>query len=117
MVIRNDQYGALLMLWNKGLQDLISNIDTTAPSPEEDAKIEEQRRLFYVAITRARQTLILSSVTRLPLKTARKMLIKKGKYSGGMLETITSTFIHELGPQCPAAVTGQRFLNTARVQS
>ena len=43
---------------------------------EQDAELEEQRRLFYVAVTRTTQVLLLSSVTRLPRKLAYSMRLE-----------------------------------------
>lgn len=99
------------------LQGLIPSIDTDASPQDQQRAMEEQRRLFYVAITRARQVLVLSSVTSLPTATAHKMRVRMSRTSGRTVRTITSQFIHELGPQCPAAVTGQQFLGATRVQA
>ena len=64
----------------------------------QDMVLEEQRRLFYVALTRTRQTLVLSSVTNLPADVAHRLRARS--------RTITSRFIHELGPARPAAILG-----------
>lgn len=73
---------------------------------EEERLREEQRRLFYVAITRPRKTLVLSSVLCLPRGLAHQM---RARVTGGnreVADTIASTFISELGPQCPGPVFG-----------
>ena len=49
------------------------SIDTDDTPQEQQRSLEEQRRLFYVAITRTRQTLILSSMTGLPAAAAFKL--------------------------------------------
>ena len=98
------------------LQGLIPNIDTDNTPQEQQRSLEEQRRLFYVAITRTRQTLILSSMTGLPAAAAFKMP-RTIRTVNGTARTIASQFIHELGPQCPAAVTGQQFLANMAVQA
>lgn len=74
---------------------------------ERNRSLEEQRRLFYVAITRTRNVLVLSSVTQLPRDLAHRM----GAYvqRGGNpthAHTIASRFLSELGPSRPAAVLG-----------
>jgi superfamily I DNA/RNA helicase len=69
-------------------------------------RLEEQRRLFYVAITRARQTLVLSSVRSLPRDLAYRMRASVVGGNRDFAETITSTFIAELGQACPDAVPG-----------
>jgi len=73
--------------------------------------LEEQRRLFYVAITRVQQQLILSSVSKVPKKEAYSMGLKvaNGSY---YVTTITSRFIGELGEMCPNPISGSEFLGT-----
>ena len=99
------------------LQGLIPGIDNDATPQEQHRAMEEQRRLFYVAITRTRQTLILSSVTGLPSAVAFRMRAQTTRIVGTTAQTVASQFIHELGPQCPAAVTGQQFLANTAVQA
>jgi DNA helicase-2/ATP-dependent DNA helicase PcrA len=69
-------------------------------------RIEEQRRLFYVAITRTRQTLVLSSVNSLPRDLAYRMRVTVVDGNRDCGNTITSTFISELGEACPEAISG-----------
>lgn len=71
---------------------------------------EEQRRLFYVAITRARRTLVLSSVTSLPRGIAHAMGARVQGGGRDYGETITSTFLRELGPACPRPIPGRDLL-------
>lgn len=99
------------------LQGLIPSIDTDASPQDQQRAMEEQRRLFYVAITRARQVLVLSSVTSLQRATAHRMRVRMGRSRGKTARTLTSQFIHELGPQCPAAVTGEQFLEATTVRA
>lgn len=98
------------------LQGLTPYLDESLTPHDRRRALEEQRRLFYVAITRAQQTLVLSSVTSLPVATAFKMGAQTTRTVYGRALTIASQFIHELGPTCPAAVTGAQFLETAMVQ-
>jgi superfamily I DNA/RNA helicase len=71
--------------------------------------LEEQRRLFYVSITRARQILVLSSVTSLPSDLAYRMGVEvRGR--GNTVATITSRFVNELGPTRPNPIRGERLL-------
>lgn len=79
-------------------------------SSDETRSLEEQRRVFYVAITRTRQSLVLSSVMTIPLSDAHRMRVKFKKQSGSNAHTIASQFLSDLGPKCPAAVTGPAFL-------
>ncbi len=67
--------------------------------------LEEQRRLFYVAITRCRDVLVLSSVLHLQKSIAHKIgAIVRGRGAIGV--SISSRFISELGPNRPAPVAG-----------
>ena len=74
------------------------NLDET---PAEQAQILlEQRRLFYVAITRCTEILVLSSTLRLQRNFAFKI---GAQIQGGSdpVRAVTSQFIAELGPQAP----------------
>lgn len=78
---------------------------------EQQRKLQEQRRLFYVAITRCRDILVLSSVTQLEKSTAYKIgaIVRGG---GSVAGTITSRFINELGPNKPTPVTGTTWIES-----
>jgi DNA helicase II / ATP-dependent DNA helicase PcrA len=87
------------------IEGLMPSIDYQAPADIQQASLEEQRRLFYVAITRTRTTLVLSSVRRLPRDLAWKI---GAQVRGGDLThagTITTRFLAELGPSLPRAAT------------
>jgi superfamily I DNA/RNA helicase len=77
--------------------------------------IEEQRRLFFVALTRTRQTLILSSVSSLPRDMAHKMRVPLRGGDATYARTRASMFISELGSSAPRPIDGQSFLNTLSV--
>lgn len=94
------------------LEGLMPSIDNGAPEAEQIRSLEEQRRLFYVAITRARKVLVLSSVTMLPIKLAHRMRARVVISRGQNVPTITSRFISELGQECPAVITGDNFLRS-----
>ncbi len=70
----------------------------------------EHRRLFYVAITRTRRILILSSVIRLDRGLAHRMRARVGAGNRTHAATIASRFLAELGPSRPAAVLGTAVL-------
>jgi DNA helicase-2/ATP-dependent DNA helicase PcrA len=94
----------------------IEGIMPTAPSDDltfdqQQRYVEEQRRLFYVAITRTRGTLVLSSALRLPRDLAYRMRVQIHGGDNQDAYTIASSFIAELGPECPRSITGGQFLS------
>jgi superfamily I DNA/RNA helicase len=79
--------------------------DSLTPE-DERIKLEEQRRLFYVAITRARQTLVLSSVLLIPRENVHSMRVQVRGGNQDYAGTITTRFIGELGPAAPEPIRG-----------
>jgi DNA helicase-2/ATP-dependent DNA helicase PcrA len=84
------------------------------PPAEADAMIEEQRRLFFVGITRVKAsaaenkpgTLILTYAREMPSSAALQAGIAASKTQYGKARLIASRFIKELGPSAPAPVAG-----------
>lgn len=72
--------------------------------------LEEQRRLFYVGLTRCRRSLVLSSSVRVPLPFANKMNIRIIKKDEQFAYTKASSFLDELGPNAPKAIRGDEML-------
>lgn len=70
----------------------------------------EQRRLFYVAMTRTRRMLILSTVAQLERGLAHRMRARVGVGDRTHAATIASRFLSELGPRRPIAVLGSTVL-------
>jgi len=91
------------------VEGTIPREDNNVTPAVQQQKLEEQRRLFYVAITRARNTLVLSSFTQLRRHEAHKMMPHVRSNTAGA-QAITSRFVRELGPARPAAMTGDAFL-------
>lgn len=92
------------------IEGLIPSNPRHLPFEEEMRFREEQRRLFYVAITRARRTLVLSSTLTLPRDLAHRMgapVVGRNPVNG---RTIASSFLAELGSTCPRPVIGQQWL-------
>ncbi|MCL4247132.1 MAG: ATP-dependent helicase [Anaerolineae bacterium] len=102
---------AKLVIVTGFIQGLIPSLGDDKLSEEaKDIYLEEQRRLLYVAITRTKHTLVLSSVASIPrneLHNMRAVTPKGGTKSHAY--TITSSFLRELGPSCPNPVTGARW--------
>ncbi|MBI4507854.1 MAG: ATP-dependent helicase [Chloroflexi bacterium] len=93
------------------IEGLIPFIDDDLPPADSERSLHEQRRLFYVAITRTRQTLVISSFVRLPRDLAHRM--GAPVRGGGPTEanTIASQFIDELGPRKPDTISGDDFFH------
>jgi len=88
------------------IEGLIPFVKSNLPLAEQARMLEEQRRLFYVAITRTRNILVLSSVTELPRNLAYRMGAEVRGGNRTHAKTIASRFLSELGPARPEAVPG-----------
>jgi len=73
---------------------------------------QEQRRLFYVAITRTRNILVLSSVIELPRNLAHRMGAQVRGGNRTHARAVASQFFSQLGPATPYAVLGTSILGT-----
>jgi len=85
---------------------LIPYIDDDISLAEMPAHLEEQRRVFYVALTRAKEILVISSAATLPRRLARQIgaIVQGGnRYVG---QTVACEFIDDLGPNAPATLFG-----------
>ncbi|MEX2247734.1 MAG: ATP-dependent helicase [Dehalococcoidia bacterium] len=72
-----------------------------------EAQLEEQRRLFYVAMTRTRRVLLLSSGRRMRVDLARRMgmfRVPPGTY----FDNQVSRFVSEVTPPAPATLTPEQ---------
>jgi ATP-dependent DNA helicase UvrD/PcrA len=89
------------------VQGLIPAIDKKLTPAIAVKLLLEQRRLFYVAVTRAREWLVLSSALRIDLGLAHKIgaVVRRGGVA------LTSQFIGELGPAAPAPQLGHEWLD------
>ena len=75
--------------------------------------MREQRRLFYVAITRCTQTLVISSFTGITRQLAWKIGAQVVWGPGPNGPTVASQFSDELGPAAPAAKRGSLWARLA----
>ncbi|WP_048190698.1 UvrD-helicase domain-containing protein [Methanobacterium sp. SMA-27] len=69
-------------------------------------QLEEQRRLFYVGITRTTNILVISSFLQWPSELAYKYVPNLMRRGGGFVRTRTSPFIFELGSKAPKVISG-----------
>ena len=93
------------------VEGLTPRIAQEGSKSELKSSLEEQRRLFYVATTRARRTLVISSFSSIADSKAHKLLLR-GRRRGRDFRTLASRFIEELGNNCPSAVLGKKLLKS-----
>ena len=91
------------------VQGALPRVDRDARGAAARAQLEEQRRLLYVALTRTRKVLVLSSVGRLRGEDAHKLRIP-GARRGRVRPVTASRFLRELGPEAPKPVAGDELL-------
>jgi superfamily I DNA/RNA helicase len=92
------------------VEGLIPTIPSNTTPVEQERALEEQRRLFYVAITRARRILVLSSMTQIPRDVAYRLGVQFYRRTPTHVQTIASRFLTELGPASPRPTTGNLIL-------
>ena len=103
-----------------GIVDGILPTVTSTERIEIAATVEEGRRLFYVALTRAVNELVVSSSGSMDLADAnsRGVAIQKSTIrrlgDRFTVRTITSPYIAELGPSAPRSERGAKWLAARR---
>ena len=93
-------------------EGLLPFIDPKKPSGHPANNIAEQRRIFYVAITRCTEVLMLSSFIRIDASYARDINIQSVPDGKFYRKTIASRFLSELGPTAPHTRTGSEWQNS-----
>jgi len=87
----------------------LPSVDSDTPPEEQVAQLDEQRRLFYVAITRATKVLIISSAISLPLGDALRggANIRRRTFVNGQSFAMTAftPFLQDLGPTAPVPIS------------
>ncbi len=96
---------------SKGLTKKIVILSTcnqglTPMNCSDDHSLQEQRRLFYVALTRCRKKLLISSIANIDYATARRLNMQ---VNGNRAQT--SQFIDELGRNAPRVQIGNQWLS------
>ena len=97
-----------------GLVGLMPRVDENVPEDERRAEFEEQRRLFFVGMTRTTRILVFSSYSQLPSSVAQNLRARRGRYipADESYVTFASSFLEETGYALPAAVRGRNWLST-----
>ena len=91
------------------IQGMIPFQDRDETPDEQSANLQEQRRLFYVVITRCTELLVLSSAVRIERKLAWKLRVELARGRSAFGNTIASQFTDELGPSAPAPISGNQW--------
>ena len=90
------------------VQGLIPGEDREDTTDEERmATLREQRRLFYFALTRCTEVLVLSSSVRIYKKIVYRMGANVRRWQANFANVVASQFLDELGPDAPSAIAGQ----------
>lgn len=92
------------------IHGLIPYVKNDQPANEQEADLKEQRRLFYVAITRPKEILVLSSAVRMNRALGHRIGVQLQGRGGAEGATVTSNFITELGPSAPMPTAGSVWL-------
>lgn len=92
------------------IDGLIPFRDDNLSGDERKRNLEEQRRLFYVGITRTTNIIVISSILNLPRDLAYKMGARVRDINWRYAKTITSPFISELGPDLPQPIRGEEWI-------
>jgi DNA helicase II / ATP-dependent DNA helicase PcrA len=88
------------------VEGALPRVDTSLPDADQQLSIEEQRRLMYVAITRTKNILMLSSQLALPKSLAYAMGIIVTSANGPDAIVMSSRFLNEFGPNAPKPILG-----------
>lgn len=88
------------------IEGLVPFIDTDETPAEQQEILREQRRLFYVAMTRPTDILVLSSFVAIDRHLAYKIGASTRFSLTLHARTVASRFLAELGPTTPAAKVG-----------
>ena len=88
------------------IQGLVPTLDRYETEEERETSLEEQRRLFYVAVTRSTEILVLSSAIRMQADMAHQIGALFSGHGRGLVNVLASQFIGELGPEAPSGIPG-----------
>ena len=91
------------------VEGLIPSYDLILPAEEQDRLMEEQRRLFYVGLTRSTHSPVISYMNMIPNNLAMVMMarVRRTRVGG---RTYHSQFLEQLGNRTPLAISGEEWL-------
>ena len=93
------------------VQGLLPTLNDGASISEQEENLQEQRRLFYVAITRPTEVLVLSSAIRMDRQMAHKVGAKFSGAGQKLVNVMASQFVNELGASTPSAIVGSKWVD------
>jgi superfamily I DNA/RNA helicase len=88
------------------MQGLTPLILEDGSAKEKEKSLEEQRRVFYVALTRSTDILVVSSIRFLERDLAHQMRAKVRPGGGKYGSVINSQFLYEMGINVPKVISG-----------
>ena len=92
------------------IEGLIPGTDAKSSGQNHDDRIREYCRLFYVAVTRSNEVLVLSSFANADINDARRMKIPFSQNKRNV-KTHMSRFVDELGSDAPPPKEGEEWKN------
>lgn len=91
------------------IQGALPTIRPNQTAVEVQASEQEQRRLFYVALTRTTDTLVLSSCAAMFTQQAYQMNIPSRGNRGALAVVLASPYLGELGNTAPTPISGAQW--------
>lgn len=91
------------------VEELMPGVRPNLSPQETEEHIREARRLFYVAITRCKEILVLSSFTSIRRNFAKRIGMPVSPTGGYMAKQSASQFIGDLGSSAPASQSGEEW--------
>jgi DNA helicase II / ATP-dependent DNA helicase PcrA len=91
------------------IEGWLPQIDQDLSRTQQDRQLEEARRLFFVALTRTTNVLLICNSLYIDYRTASRTGAKYSR-AGSQAKTLASRFIQELGRTSPDPISGEDFL-------
>lgn len=97
---------AKLVVVTSCVESWIPSLDPELNGQAALRELEEQRRLFYVALTRSTDSLVLTSFRQMPIRDAARMNLERRRTVRNQVIVNASRFMNELGLAAPRARVG-----------